>query len=514
MKKYSTFKITVPNDASYLPIVQLCAREVAKKFGFDENDIKKIELGLEETFMNVIEHAFEADEENVFDIIYKQNPRGIEIIVKEQGMPFDPNRIPRYMPATDIDTASVSGLGIYLTQKVFDKVSFHNLGSQGKETHLMKYMKSANVTEYLTDSEVIDEKETRETLPVITGKIDYDVRRMKPEEAIEVSRCAYKTHRYTIYDDSIYYPEQIVELNRSGMMISAVAVTKENTFMGHGALVYPYPGARIAELSFLFVNPEYRGQGCVDRFTSFLNTAAKEQGLSGLYFFAVTNHTYSQKPMVKYGFVNCGIVLAVSRETMVFKGVDSDISQRISNIIGFLYLKKPESLTLYPPRHHRKIIEKIYGWMKAEHDYRSPDFPEPVFKEGCSVTETIAYEKDGNAAVLIHKYGPYILQEIRTIVRDLCIKQIACITLVLSLEDPLTYFLTSDFERMGFFFSGILAQTIVGDALLLQYLNNVPFDYNNVKIHTDNGKDILAYIKTCDPNTAEGSGTDRGQKEE
>ncbi|HOE16472.1 MAG TPA: GNAT family N-acetyltransferase [Syntrophorhabdaceae bacterium] len=500
MKKYGTFKITVPNDASYLTIVQLCAREVAKKFGFDEDNIKKIELGLEETFMNVIEHAFETNEENVFDIIYKQNPRGIEVIVKEQGMPFDPNRIPRYMPAKDIDTASVSGLGIYLTQKVFDKVSFHNLGPQGKETHLMKYLKSAHVTGHLTDSEMIDEKETLETLPVTTGKIDYDIRRMKPEEAIEVSRCAYKTHRYTIYDDSIYYPEQIVELNRTGMMISAVAVTKENAFMGHGALVCPYPGAKIAELSFLFVNPEYRGQGCVDKFTSFLIAIAKEQGLSGLYFFAVTNHVYSQKPMVKYGFVNCGVMLAVSRATMVFKGVDGDTSQRISNTIGFLYLKKSEILTLYPPRHHRKMIEKIYGCMKTKHNYRSPDFPEPVFKEKCSVTETIAYEKDGNAAILIYKYGPNILKETRVIVRDLCIKQIASITLVFSLEDPLTYFLTSDFERMGFFFSGILPHTIIGDALLLQYLNNVPFDYDKVQIHTDNGKDILAYIKTCDPN--------------
>jgi serine/threonine-protein kinase RsbW len=500
MKKYDTFKIIVPNDASYLPIVQLCVREVSKKFGFDESDILKIELGLEETFMNVIEHAFEKGEENVFDIICKQNPRGIEIIVKEQGMPFDPNRVPHYVPAADIDTASVSGLGIYLTQKVFDKVSFHNLGSQGKETHLMKYLKSANIARYLIDSEVIDERETHETLPVITGKIDYDVRRMKPEEAIEVSRCAYKTHRYTIYDDSIYYPEQIVELNRTGMMISAVAVTKEDTVMGHGALVYPYPGAKTAELNFLFVNPEYRGQGCVDRFTSFLNAAAKERGLTGLYFFAVTNHIYSQKPMVKYGYVNCGVMLAASRATMMFKGVDGNTSQRISNTIGFLYLKKPETLTLYPPRHHLEMIEKIYGGMKAEHEYRSPNFPEPVFKEECSVIETISYETDGNAAVLVHSYGSNILKEIKAIARDLCIKQIACITLVLNLEDPLTYFLASDFERMGFFISGILPQTVVGDALLLQYLNNVSLDYDKIKIYTDHGEDILAYIKTRDPN--------------
>ena len=114
MKKHDTFKMTVPNDVSYLPIVQLCVREVSKKFGFDDSDIYKIELGLEETFMNVIEHAFEKGEENAFDIICKRIPRGIDIIVKEQGIPFDPNRLPHYTLATDIDTASASGLGIYL----------------------------------------------------------------------------------------------------------------------------------------------------------------------------------------------------------------------------------------------------------------------------------------------------------------------------------------------------------------------------------------------------------------
>ena len=53
---------------------------------------------------------------------------------------------------------------------------------------------------------------------------------------------------------------------------------------------------------------------------------------------------------------------------------------------------------------------------------------------------------------------------------------------------------------MGFFISGILPQTVVGDALLLQYLNNVSLDYDKIKIYTDHGEDILAYIKTRDPN--------------
>ena len=44
---------------------------------------------------------------------------------------------------------------------------------------------------------------------------------------------------------------------------------------------------------------------------------------------------------------------------------------------------------------------------------------------------------------------------------------------------------------------GILA---IGDALILQYLNNVDFDYDQVQVYTDTAKQILAYVKARDPN--------------
>ncbi len=80
-----------------------------------------------------------------------------------------------------------------------------------------------------------------EDAAVTTGKIDFEVRRMMLEEAIEVSRCAYKSHGFSFLDDHIYYPERLVEMNRKLEMISAVAVTSENDLMGHAALVFNNP---------------------------------------------------------------------------------------------------------------------------------------------------------------------------------------------------------------------------------------------------------------------------------
>ncbi|MEI6154317.1 MAG: GNAT family N-acetyltransferase [Deltaproteobacteria bacterium] len=500
MKNHGFFTLTIPNDMSYLPVAQASVKEAAKMFGFTDEAIYQIELGLEEAFMNVIKHAFEAGETSTFDIICKHIPMGIKIIIKEKGMPFDPDKITLYDPSKDIFEEGSTGLGTFLMKKIVDEVSFHNLGSAGKETHLVKYLSGKNIEDYFDPSELKHNEEERIDSAVITEKIEYYVRKMKASEAIEISKCVYKSHGYTFFDEIIYYPEQIVALNDSGEIISVVAATKEDIFMGHAALHYPEPGSRIAELTFIFVSPEYRSQGCMKRMLDFLFTTPKKYSLEGVYAFAVTNHTYSQKTMVGHGLVDCGIELATSPATWVFKGISNGESQRISVVLGFKYLKKPDQLTLYPPTLHKAMIEKLYRNMGAEHNYAVPPFREPQFEDDGSVIDTKVYASEGNAEIFIKKYGANAVREIKGILKNLlCVEHIAAINLYLSLEDPLTYLISPAFEEIDFFFSGILPKTGVGDAIILQYLNNISFDYNKVIAYSDNAKEILAYIRQNDP---------------
>jgi len=59
-----------------------------------------------------------------------------------------------------------------------------------------------------------------------------------------------------------------------------------------------------------------------------------------------------------------------------------------------------------------------------------------------------------------------------------------------------------DFEKMGFFFSGIMPGSNGRDRLILQYLNNQRIDYEKIHINSDTGKKILEYIKKRDPSQA------------
>ncbi len=493
MKNFESIKMTFPNTFDYLFLVQTFVREVAKNIGFSGGLLDQIDIAIEEAVSNVMVHA--SDEENpTFDIICEKVPVGMKITLKEMGIPFDPERIRKYELSKNMDDVPTKGLGIYLIRKMMDDLAFNNLGPQGKETVMIKYLPDAAVGQQQ------EEDPEKELTSVVTGKIEYDVRALEEYEAIEVSRCAYKTHGYTFFDDHIYYPERLVEMNRTSEMISAVAVTKENVFMGHGAFLYQHPEDKIAELTFVFVNVEFRGQGALNRLVDYLFQVPKTRELRGVYAYAVTNHVFTQKSMMRFQINDCGILLATSPASWKFKGISDDTSQRISVALSYKSLVSPITYQLFVPEHHSEMIRKIYANLGADHNFVVPGPDAAAVKNAESVIQTRINDLEGCAEIFIESYGNDILKLIRKTVREFCLKQLSALDLFISLHDPATYTMTAEFEKMGFFFAGILPESKIGDALILQYLNNVELDYSKILLVSDLSKEMLEYICKHDPN--------------
>ena len=499
MAKHHPMKLTLHSDLSGLPIAQLFVRETARNWGCPEADLYRFDLVVEEAIANVIEYAFEDDETSTFDILCDPLADGIRVTIRERGLPFDPKQLPRYNAEADFDERASRGMGIFLMKEMMDEVTFENLGAGGKETRFVKRFRTAPAA---GQEEAMLEPDTPVPAPGRPKReaVAYTVRLMEPPEAIEISKCAYRSHGYSFFTDHIYYPDQIVELNQNGHMLSAVAVTDAGKFMGHGALVYPFHGSRIAELTYVFVNVEYRGQGCMDRLCNFLYTVPKPSPLDGIYTYSVTNHVFTQRVMAKMGIRDCGILLATSPSTWQFRGIEGDSSQRISVALSYRYLTKPRTLDLYPPPAHLEKVRALYRNLEAEHRFPGPAASLPHLPEGGSEIETEIFGPEGCAEVRIIRAGREVVREVRRILRDLCLKQLAAVQLFLRLEDPNTYFLGPEFEKMGFFFAGIMPGEMAGDALILQYLNNVPFDYGKVQVYTPVAREILDYIRACDPN--------------
>lgn len=490
-------RLTIPNHDAYVGVAQTYVGEVAKKVGFDEEDRLMIERAVAEAVSTVIEHAFEPDQRATLDISCERVPVGLKIIIADQGLPFDPTTLSDTAPR-EISKDS-SGPGISLLKESMDEAEFHNLGPAGKEIVLIKYLKNRGIAEYFDACEL----EPYEPPPIDRKRIslaaDITIRPMEPSEALEVSKAVYKAYGNTYAFEHIYYPERIVELNKSGEMFSIVAVTAKGEIAGHLALTRHGEG-RTGELGRAVVKPEFRSMGIFTRLNLFALDKARSEGLLGILGEAVTNHTYSQQVGLGIGLRDCALFVGYLPQTEIFRRITEELPQRESVLVHFMYLREPPPLTIYPPSNHWEMIDSLFRNLGAsprckkidEHGLSSPN-------ENALVSLTTA-GPSGTARIRVERFGSNVFQEVKSSLRELCLKRIEIIHLYLDLSSPQTAHYSQQFESLGFFFAGILPGTKVGDALILQYLNNVPIDYEKIKTKSLKGSELLAYIKNLDPN--------------
>ncbi len=490
-------KLTVPNDISFLPVIHAYVTEVAKKAGFEKQSLSAIQLGVEEAVTNVIEHAFDPDQHETFDIICEPITLGLKIIIKEKGIPFDPSLLPRYDKERLETELSDKGLGLYLMQEFMDEVSFHNLGRDGKETHLVKYVSAKTVQEYFHSAELETIKREQEQKAGTPAAPSYVVRLMKSSEAVEVSKCAFMAYGYTYTNEDIYYPDRIRDLNSSGKVISLVAATDQDEIIGHAALVIDDYDTAIAEAAMGFVKPKYRGHGCLNSLLTTLPEEARRRNLTGLYGEATTVHPYSQKASQKMGLRDCALLLS-KMPAAEYKDIQSDSSQRRSYIYCFRYLQPPGPTAVHVPPHHRDMVEKLYAAIGM---HQQMDVPDAAGDSGSAEDGSIKVSTTSTmtAKIEIISCGKQVVAEVAKVLKRLCAERLETIYLYLNISDPHTAAMTAACEDLGFFFAGILPGSSGKDRLLLQYLNNQVLDYSSIQIASDVGKELLAYVRERDP---------------
>jgi serine/threonine-protein kinase RsbW len=147
------------------------------------------------------------------------------------------------------------------------------------------------------------------------------------------------------------------------------------------------------------------------------------------------------------------------------------------------------------------MVERLYAGLRAPHRF-GPGTGDAVKATDQSVIGTEVFATENCAEIHVSRCGAHVVSEIKGILRELCLKQIAAVNLFLNLEDPSTCAVTPELESLGFYFAGILPRSRVGEALILQYLNNVPLDYARIVAHSDTARELVAYVKSCDPHAA------------
>jgi len=487
MNSRPCLKLTVPMRDTYLPMALLHVRESAAIFGAPASIAQKIEIACEEAVTHLMEHGefFEGDE--TLEIACNRLDDGMEIVLHEMGIPFDPKRQPGFQPAQSLEEFSTRGLGLYLMQQFMDHVEFSNMGSNGIRMRLAKHWESAPAGEPARPAETASVPQS------------FDVRVATPEDAIEITRCAYRSHGYSFFDAKIYDYRQLAMDIQNGSIYSVITVEPGGKVLGHIAVVRSHPDDPIVECTYVFVDPNLRGGGVSKKIGNLVfDYLIRNPSIRGWSACSVSNHVFSQKLVANYRANVCGIQLASCVETWRFKGIASDLgSQRNSDVIAFMPIDRSVR-TVFLPVRHRDAILQLYQALGLERSVGDPG-PSVLQPLGPSQIEVDVMEDDRTADIDVIRPGGNLIDLLRKTLRRLCVQGIVSILIRLPLEAPATSAMVPLLEDLGFFFAGILPLTRIGDALLLQYLNNVTVDYAKIQIHSEGGRRLLEYIQSCDP---------------
>jgi len=317
---------------------------------------------------------------------------------------------------------------------------------------------------------------------------------MLPAEAAKVSKLAYFSYDYSYSYGYIYDPKKVRSLNEEARLISYVAVHEKKGIIGHLA-ISPDDRSYMFELCAAFVDPRFRGSGCLNALAEYGIGEARKLGAEGVFVTAATTHPYSQKAALKDGLRETALFVSCVHPA-VLRGIREEPVSRES----FVFMAKPfgeESRRPYHcPTHHRHMLERICRNLEIETVF--DDCRAEIILPECGQLELeSANYQTGHMFIL--GYGRDTVSQVRTSLRHWALDRLETIYLYLPLLQPPTAGLCGTFEEMGFFFSGLRPGRRGADWLVLQYLNNQRYEYGLLKAATGFGRELIDYVRERDP---------------
>ena len=127
-----------PGNFSSLAKVADFVTPLAEKAGLSDQEVYQVALAVDEACANIIDHAYGG--EGIGDIYCECNvlSDGLEIILIDQGNPFDPDKIPEPKVGAPLEELGSRGAGLFLIKKVMDEVHFDFSKEKGTTLFMTK----------------------------------------------------------------------------------------------------------------------------------------------------------------------------------------------------------------------------------------------------------------------------------------------------------------------------------------------------------------------------------------
>ncbi|HPE33788.1 MAG TPA: ATP-binding protein [Bacteroidales bacterium] len=122
--------LTILNKFEQIPDVEEFVLQTASNWNIDPETINELVLSTEEIVSNIINYGFnDVSEDREINILMMKNETKISIIIKDDGMAFNP--LGKENPDSiekPVEEREAGGLGIYFVKELMDHVDYHHEG--------------------------------------------------------------------------------------------------------------------------------------------------------------------------------------------------------------------------------------------------------------------------------------------------------------------------------------------------------------------------------------------------
>jgi anti-sigma regulatory factor (Ser/Thr protein kinase) len=127
--------IPMAADIGGLEIARLQARQFLNNNGVDEHTLAAVELVLEESITNVLRYGYDDPANHVIEIDLQVDPDEVQVLVMDDGRPFDPLDEGGIVLPETLDEAQVGGLGLLMIRNTASRLAYER--RDGKNRFLM-----------------------------------------------------------------------------------------------------------------------------------------------------------------------------------------------------------------------------------------------------------------------------------------------------------------------------------------------------------------------------------------
>ncbi len=480
--------LRLPAHLYAIPMIQQTLCSQAQHWGFAPSTVLQMELAVEEAITTILqlthgEHAIDAQTPSAghFDIRISVLDHALQLRITDYDLPYDLSMIPLFSPSSSTDSDNKLGLSFYLLSQLVDGLQVHHPGIQGQSLELEWKVPAISSTAMPSTPERM--------LSIEPSATDIQIRPLADSDAIYVARLMHQNYGYSYVNPDLYIAERIVLRTNDGRLSSMVAVDAQQQVVGHCALMKTTSTSSVVELGAAVVSPAKQGLGIFNRLWQSLEDQLPQRAEYVACVHAVTSHPFTQKTVLRHGYVMSALLLAYTPLSLQFKSVSDKANAERGSVYYCCKLLQPLApLLVYVPEPDRDLVLELAQQLQMPLQCVSSH---SMHLDTANTVLHYHLESSLNSAFMhCDTWAADGALELTRLWKYLCRERVDTLYFSIDLTQAHAPALAQQLRRLGFISAGLTPYMPYPATLLLQYINNQTLSEQNVVAVGENAEKI------------------------